>query len=417
MFCGECGFKNDADARFCAECGKPLIKENEKKKTTPKKKTPKEKKPMSKKKKISIIIGVIVVLILIILYIIGNILTDPKRIAKEYFEANINYDADQLYSYLDIEKSEFTTKAVFEKIINRQKEEEKEEPEITNYKVTDTSISDSGLSMTVTITYTEKGKTGDSTAKILLTKDKKNKYFFFDNWKIANDTLETKEDFELTVLKDSTITLEGIEVDQKYIDQEKSTSTMDVYVLPALFSMSYQMKIELPIGITLEDELDVNSYSNSETIHFDEDHLTEEEKKKLTDQAKKDLSTFYQGIIDQKAFADIQSQFEGEGINLDDLKEEYEDAEEKIQSSRSITLKKIDFQEAEIRNMELDENGYFTMYLSVSYEYTISYEEDGETKERTSSSSDGIYVSYSFVEDTYHLVDVSSLPTYFSRYF
>lgn len=63
MFCGECGFKNDADARFCAECGKPLIKENEKKKTTPKKKTPKEKKPMSKKKKISIIIGVIVVLI------------------------------------------------------------------------------------------------------------------------------------------------------------------------------------------------------------------------------------------------------------------------------------------------------------------------------------------------------------------
>ena len=271
--------------------------------------------------------------------------------------------------------------------------------------------------MTVTITYTEKGKTGDSTAKILLTKDKKNKYFFFDNWKIANDTLETKEDFELTVLKDSTITLEGIEVDQKYIDQEKSTSTMDVYVLPALFSMSYQMKIELPIGITLEDELDVNSYSNSETIHFDEGHLTEEEKKKLTDQAKKDLSTFYQGIIDQKAFADIQSQFEGEGINLDDLKEEYEDAEEKIQSSRSITLKKIDFQEAEIRNMELDENGYFTMYLSVSYEYTISYEEDGETKERTSSSSDGIYVSYSFVEDTYHFVDVSSLPTYFSRYF
>ena len=372
---------------------------------------------MSKKKKISIIIGVIVVLILIILYIIGNILTDPKRIAKEYFEANINYDADQLYSYLDIEKSEFTTKAVFEKIISRQKEEEKEEPEITNYKVTDTSTSDSGLSMTVTITYTEKGKTSDSTAKILLTKDKKNKYFFFDNWKIANDTLETKEDFELTVLKDSTITLEGIKVDQKYIDQEKSTSTMDVYVLPALFSMPYQMKIELPIGITLEDELDVNSYSNSETIHFDEDHLTEEEKTKLTDQAKKDLSTFYQGIIDQKSFADIQSQFEGEGINLDDLKEEYEDAEEKIQSSRSSTLKKIDFQEAEIRNMELDENGYFTMYLSVSYEYTISYEEDGETKERTSSSSDGIYVSYSFVENTYHLVDVSSLPTYFSRYF
>ena len=24
MFCGECGYKNKLDAKFCEECGKPL---------------------------------------------------------------------------------------------------------------------------------------------------------------------------------------------------------------------------------------------------------------------------------------------------------------------------------------------------------------------------------------------------------
>ena len=24
VFCGECGFKNEPGAKFCAECGKPL---------------------------------------------------------------------------------------------------------------------------------------------------------------------------------------------------------------------------------------------------------------------------------------------------------------------------------------------------------------------------------------------------------
>ena len=417
MFCGECGFKNKEGAKFCAECGKPLnTDEKTEEKKAPKKITPKEKKPMSKKTKIGLTVGIIVVILLVIGFIVGKNLTDPKKIASDYFEAVMNYDADKLYSYLDVKNSEFTTKKVFKSIVDRIKKDSDEE-KLTNYKVTKTEKSNSGLSMEVTINYTLEGETDDQTARITLTKEKGNKFLFFDNWKIADNTLNTVEDFELSVLKDSTVTLEGIKVDKKYIDTDESTSSMDVYKLPALFALTYQLKVDVPFGFSLEDELNVSTYSNSKTINFDEENIPTSEKNKMIEQAEKDLGILYNGIIENKNFDDIKSNFEGENINLDDLKEIYEDLKEDITSYSSTTLKKIEFKDMELRDLELDDDGYLTMYLYGEYDYTISYDDNGETKERAKSSNDGIYVSYSYVDNTYHLVDASSLPTYFSRYF
>ncbi len=417
MFCGECGFKNEPGAKFCAECGKPLnTDEQTEEKKAPKKVTPKERKPMSKKAKIGWTVGIIIVILLVIGFVIGKNLTDPKKIASDYFEAVINYDSEKLYSYLDVKKSEFTDKKVFTSIVNRMKKDSKEE-KVTNYKITKAEKSSSGLSMYVTITYTVEGKTNDQTEHITLTKEKGNKFLFFDNWKIADNTLETVDDFELSVLKDSTVTLEGIKVDKKYIDKDESTSSMDVYKLPALLALPYQMKIELPFGFSLEDELNVSTYSHSQTIHFNEDNIPTKEKNKMVDQAKKDLGIIYQGVIDNKNFDDIKSNFEGKNVDLDDLKDTYEELKEDMDSYSTTTLKKIEFKDMELRDLELDDDGYLTMYLYGKYNYTISYDEDGETKEKSNSSSDGIYVSYSYVDNAYHLVDASSLPTYFSKYF
>ena len=87
MFCGECGFKNEPGAKFCAECGKPLnTDEKTEEKKAPKKVTPKERKPMSKKAKIGLTAGIIIVILLVIGFVIGKNLTDPKKIASDYFD-------------------------------------------------------------------------------------------------------------------------------------------------------------------------------------------------------------------------------------------------------------------------------------------------------------------------------------------
>ena len=136
--------------------------------------------------------------------------------------------------------------------------------------------------MYVTISYTIEGKTNDETEQITLTKQKNNKFLFFENWKVSDNSLKTVDDFELSVWKNSKVTLEGIELDKKYIDKEESTSSTDVYQLPAMLPLTYEMKIELPFGFSLEDELNVNTYSNSQTIHFDEDNIPSKEKEKMT---------------------------------------------------------------------------------------------------------------------------------------
>ena len=170
MYCGECGAKNKKGARFCEECGKPLEAVDEKvskaetsnskgRRPRPVKKAPVEKKPMSKKAKVGIIVGVIVAVIVVAFIVIGNMLTDPKKIATEYFEAITSYDADKMYAYLDVKESDFANKKIFKKIVDRQLKETKNVPKVTNYKVTSTEKSSSGLVMYVKINYTMEGST------------------------------------------------------------------------------------------------------------------------------------------------------------------------------------------------------------------------------------------------------------------
>ena len=90
MFCGECGTKNKKNAAYCEGCGAKLKEEKEDIPT-------KEKKPMSKKNKILLILLVIVIACVFALYKVGENLTNPKTIAKDYIKIVINNDLSSLY--------------------------------------------------------------------------------------------------------------------------------------------------------------------------------------------------------------------------------------------------------------------------------------------------------------------------------
>ena len=78
----------------------------------------------------------------------------------------------------------------------------------------------------------------------------------------------------------------------------------------------------------------------------------------MINQAKKDLKTIYQGVIDNKNFDDMKSNFEGKNVDLDDLKEAFEDLKEDMTSYSTTTLKKIDFKDMEVRSHK---NGTFIL--------------------------------------------------------
>ena len=259
MFCAKCGTKNEARANFCENCGSKMEKVvsqkvKKEKNTTEQKNIIEKLKGMSKKAKMISAIVIAVVIILVTGGIVINSLTNPKKVAEKYFMATIERDVDKLYSFVDVEESSFTTEEMFKKI-NKVDTETTNIPKITNYKIGEPLNAADGLSTTITITYVLEGNSNSQTMDIKLIKSKEKTLGLFDKWKINTSITKAIKGYEINVMKDSELTVEGIKVDKKYINKEKSTSKIDTYVMPSMFTNAYNITIKLPIGIKLEDEI------------------------------------------------------------------------------------------------------------------------------------------------------------------
>lgn len=415
MFCAECGTKNKSDAQFCESCGHKL--ENEKPKKTVKTKSQATKnatkKEMSKKNKIILAVVTVIVVALAIVYFILNKMTKPSTIAEKFFNATMSYDAEAMYEYLDVEDSEFTTKEVFKKIIDNSKDED-DVPTVVNYTVGKSVVSTDKLSTTVTITYMLKNSDKSQTLDVKLVKDKNKKWLIFDNWKVNVSGFDIVKDYQIKVMKGSKVKVEGIEVSSKYLDKEKSDDSFDVYSMPAMFETTYNVLVTLPLGIDIEDKMRVSD-GNSYTYSLSLDNLTDEVKTKLQDSVKSNLQTLYDGAKDKKSFDDIKASFEYKDADLSDLKEQYEKLVRNISSD--ITLTSVTFTDVKLNRVNINSEGNLYVATKVSYNYSLTYQSGEETKTNDSKDTDYVYLTFDYADNSFKLVDVSSLSTYFSKYY
>lgn len=404
MFCGECGTKNIEGAKFCENCGTKLVK------NVPKQKESIFSKLAKLSNKTKILIGVVAVLLLVVsgFFLYGKRRYTPEREALNYFKAVVNKDVDALYDFLEIKSSKFTTKEIFQE---QMKEELEEELEILNYKVTDTVISPDGLNATVTIRYTVKGQMNGYDQKITLAKEKTKKMLFFDNWKVQIKTMNVIEDYELKVLKNSKVTVAGIELTKEELNKKESTDQFDVYTLPAVFHTKYSVVATLPLGFEIKTTIYPSSYSKSETIQVTEKNLSKEAKKAIVNAIDTNLNILYKSAIANKKFDEIKSNFDYEGGNSKKLEKSYDAFNESL-NNRSRKLKEIKFNETEIRSLEITKEGYLEVYFKTNYDYKTSYKFG--TTEKTSTNDSYMYTSMSFdYQDGYQLVLVDNLNYYF----
>lgn len=411
MFCGECGAKNESDALFCAECGKPLAHE-ENKETKTVERTVVPRQPMSKKNKIIISIIVLVVVVLGVGYKIGSDLTSPKKIANDYIQAMINQDGEKLYKYIEIEgDTTFASKKIFADLLKS----EKDESNIVNYKITDVKYGDSKLNAKVTFKYTTKNSSSEKTDTVSLTKQKGNKYLIFDNWKISDfsaDNLLVK-DFELKVPKGAKVSFAGINVTEKYLSKDNSTSKLDVYVLPEVFSSKTIIKTQLSNGLEMEKEVTPSSYRNSYTLTFDEDSLSENSKETIINKSKEVLTTIYTNAIARKEFDEFKSSFEHGGLDLTKLNNSYKEFLEDL-SGTTRTLTSIEFTDMSIYDVELNSDGYIDVEVRASFDYSTKYTSyNGE--EITDEDDDYKYITltYAYDNNNFYLIDMDDLQYYF----
>lgn len=395
MFCPECGKKNAEEAKFCEFCGAKIV--SEEKVILPKK----SKVKISKKNKIIIIVAIILVLVL---GIGGFVLSNnfkPSKVAVEYFLATTNGNTDGIYDFINIPENEFTTKEVFEKV----NDDLEEDIDLVNYQVVSEDISSDGLSAQVKISYTVKGRQTPSTETIYLVKDSKNKFLIFPNWKISEGSSLVREDYEIKTYKDSTLKLEGITVDKKYL-KDDDKSTYDIYVIPAIFKGDYDVDITLKNGLVAKGKLDVNNYSSS----LDNFEIEDKKEDELENSIKDVLSKLYESAINKKSFDDIKADFEYDGADLTDLEDAYDNFALLIGNG---ALREYNLKDIEVEKISITEDSYLSVTVKTSYDYAAkAYLSDDNVNK---SDDDTVYLTFDYNEG-FKLVDMSSLATSFSRF-
>lgn len=393
MFCPKCGKKNKEEAQFCEFCGTKIAEEN--KVILPKK----TKKPMSKKNKI--IIAVVIALVVVLGgggIILSNNYT-PSKIAEGYFVALMNDDTNKLYDYINVPDSEFTSKKIFNEVVDN------DDKDLVNYQVVSEQISNDGLSAQVKISYTLEGRQSALEKTIYLVKDKKNKMLIFDNWKISDGSSLIEEDYEITVFKGATLSLEGVEVSSKYKKDSDSTR-YDTYVIPTLFKGDYDAKITLKNGLTTESKIDVSGYST--TINTFE--LSDKDEKNLESSIKENVNKLYKSAIDSKSFSDIKKDYEYKDSDLTDLEDAYSSFARSVKSSE---LKSYELTDLDVERLSITEDGY--LYVTVSLEYKYSVKDYFSDDIISNSDDDTAYLTFDY-NNGFKLVDMTSLATYFSRF-
>lgn len=400
MICKECGTENEKTSRFCENCGhslkKPLFYKN----------------TLTKKKKITIGVIIIVLFFGILSYLVGSYYTSPKYIASNYFEAIAYAKGDKLYQTLELkETSPFTSKKVVSSLLRQQLEDEN--INVVNYKVTKLTSSEDGFRTNVEISYTDKSSKQTETTIVTLLKHKKNKWLFFKNWSVDTSSFETIDQFTLSALKGSKLTIEGIDL-TSYLNKEKSTDSLDVYELPAMFQTNYKVKATLPFGFDIEDTIMVSKSRRRATVTFDEKSLSKETREKLLQISKQSLEQLYQSILEKKNFADIKEQYQYENGDTNALERSYNQLLSDVSSSN---LKSITFKNLDLTDLEITDEGYLYLSLKVNYDYTVMYaDENGEQKEHTGSDYDYVNLTYDYQNEDFHFVSFKNLMTYFSRY-
>lgn len=420
MFCGECGAKLKKNARFCGECGAKVSEASEKQEEKPTKVVHKtEKKPMSTSKKVLII----VVLLLIVGGIIGyNVMASklgPEGVAKSYIEALKTNNAGEIYKSLGLDgDTTFASKEMFQSIFEN---DENNLSNITNYTISDVIYSDGNLAVTVQFKVTRKDSSEEETVNVNVVKKSDKKFLIFDEWEVTKDSIsvlgvDLVENYQVRVPKNAKVTINDIELEQKYLNADYSDEEEDVYVIPQIFEMTATIKTTLENGLEITDEEEISSYDVAYTAEVSLENLSEDTRNKLKEQMTNDINKMYENIIAKKNWDAVKDSYNYEGADLKDLQEEYNSLYERIVENATNTLTKFNVTDLTVSRVRLNDDGQLEVTAKFDYDYTISYDSNDQTQTKEDDSSNTTTITYDYKDKSYKIIDISGTVKYFSRY-
>lgn len=206
-----------------------------------------EKRKKAKKILAIIVFCAVCVLIGAAVLQVGLRVTNYKSTAIEYFKAEAETDWQKTYALLEVSDSEFVS-------LDGYVEMNKNQPVINiesctaeyadNDKIADIYATDKPV-RSVVVTYTVSGDNTERTRTLDVVKTDEKYFKIFSQYKIILATDKVVPDYTVRIPKDATLTLDGIQVDAKYLhnDNDAQETDVDTYVIDYLFCGDHTIQI------------------------------------------------------------------------------------------------------------------------------------------------------------------------------
>ena len=387
MICENCGTKNENDAVHCKKCGKNLIK--------------KEKKTIfdriddlsSTMKKLLFIIIVFAIIIAGIYFGLRYVY-GPRKTVENYMESIIDKDYDKIIDYaLGDEDLTFIDKKEVEKVI---KENIEEQEEIRNYEITKIKYKENQLRATAKVSVVYANDKTDNIEIELINRGSKN--IFKNNWKIISDNLidiNLEKNYNVAVPKGSSITVDGIKVDKKYLLKDNNKyKGLDLYELPVILSGTHKLSLVINKEIVTKKIDTEKLIKLNDIIQITKDDLSDSSIEELNKRVEESLTSIMNDLTqtEQIVITNDYSKY----VDEKHLQEIFEDKrEDLLKDDKELTNFKIT--NTLLSNVSVDKKGIVLRYL-----FTYEYETDKKH----------VFANYIkvYLDSDLKIIDINRLP-------
>lgn len=364
------------------------------------------KKPFKLTKQIVIIgaAAVAVIAAVIVFICVGNSLTNYKKTAKAYVKAVEECDWAKAYSLIQIPEGEFLTKDAFVTAHS-----DATGSAVGNIKVIDSFSSKGRLpgNKAVSVIYTT--ATGADSEDLLLTVTNKHYMLFFKKYKVSTEDVVVS-DCTINVPKGLTLFINDVLVGDQYKSNDSDkNSNYDVYKIPYLFNGTTVLKAtsDFTEEYTKEIYPSYDEYTTSVSsydIKYSEDKIGG-----LKDQAKKDVTEFFDAAQKKSDFSAVSNKF------TDDMQSSAKSTYKGYVDTFSATYKQISnfkitnvtpsLSDASFRIDSKDGCPTVKVSLKIGYSYTYKYSNDTKSYDKNDTKNSA-YAYYKYVNGQWKIYDM-----------
>jgi hypothetical protein len=441
MFCPKCGTQNEDTAAFCANCGTrlteeaaaPVQQETVQQQVEPQvaaqqagtqaaaqqqvepqaaaqqagvpvqQAAPAPRKPMDKKTRNIIIAAVAAVVVVILFVIVGNSLGNPERVVKKYFKAQMEGKWDKVYECVDLPKGDFVSKDAM-----KAAKQDSDVSEVTNFEISERDT-DSDISKTYTITYYLAGSSKRTTTVDVVKSGKV--LLFWNNYKVSSDDVVSRN-VRINVSNDSSLLIDGTQVDDKYLDTDSESTTYKTYKIDYLMSGKHTFKATSDLYEDSEKDYTVSYDGDSFSL------VTSTIKESVVEARKtaaiSDVQTLIQAGVSRKDFSDIKGMFFAENqTKLSSVQSKFEKFRDNTHKSdgtgvTSATASNVTASDSSTGTTD----GMPYVKVSVKLELSLVGKSSSNANEKSANKTVTDTITYIYKDGSWTIYDISLSSLY-----